>query len=80
LLILDLTASERTEKDKDMPKAALTDDEKKRIAEKYENAGPTMTVSALSKWATKDLGKPVTARVCKSVVRTTKRDQGRASS
>ena len=61
-----------------MPKATLTNDEKKRIAEKYEDTVPTMTLSALSKWATKDLGKPVTARVCKTVVRTTKRDQERA--
>lgn len=58
-----------------MPKASLTDDMKKMIAEKYEQTEPNMKATQLSKWATKELGKPVSAIKCKEIMKTTKRDK-----
>lgn len=58
-----------------MPKASLTDDMKKMIAEKYEQTEPKMKATQLSKWATKELGKPVSAIKCKEIMKTTKRDK-----
>ncbi|CBY24569.1 unnamed protein product [Oikopleura dioica] len=48
---------------------------KKLIADKYENTEPKMKVSDLSKWATKELDKPVSTALCKSIMKTTKRDK-----
>lgn len=58
-----------------MPKASLTEDMKKIIADKYEATEPKMKATQLSKWATKELGKPVSAIKCKEIMKTTKRDK-----
>ena len=60
-----------------MPKSILTDDMKKIIAEKYDNTEPKMKTSDLCKWATKELGKPISAAVCNAIKRTSKRDKER---
>ena len=51
-----------------MPKASLTEDMKKIIADKYEATEPKMKATQLSKWATKELGKPVSAIKCKEII------------
>ena len=56
-----------------MPKADLTDDMKKIIAKKYDNAEPKMSTADLCEWAAKELGKPVSAAVCNAIKRTSKR-------